>query len=158
MSHNNVAEFLIRSSADVDTFDYSGSYNSLLWAVEKGNSALFQMLFVNNVDLNALDKHSQTRVADFLMHKETSPKEGSDESGCQKVEGIIMEAPIHWAVSNKKNGLAKLLIARDKCGVDKYGKSALHYAVSEGYEDLATMLLDHSVDLILKEVRKMLLF
>ena len=40
--------------------------------MEKGNSALLQMLFVNNVDLNALDKHSQTRVADFLTHKETT--------------------------------------------------------------------------------------
>lgn len=149
--NTGTAKFLIAAGADTL---YSNSEESpLLYAVEKGDREIAEILISKGADikiklhccetlLHVAASKGDVKMADLLISK------GSDINA----KGAVDSTPLHYAVSNDRIEMVKYLLSKgaDINAREACSSTALHSAAINGYADMAELLISKGADVNLK--------
>ncbi|XP_015726116.1 serine/threonine-protein phosphatase 6 regulatory ankyrin repeat subunit B-like [Coturnix japonica] len=139
--HLNVMEYLISKGAKLDVMDQKGR-TPLHRAAEKGHGDAAKALLHRGAHMYSLDKEGKTplhlaaqnnhsHIVKMFLRKEARSNGNQHHF-------------LHMAALKDESSLAKMLL---KCGAsadgkDERGQTALSYAVSQGFENTAEVLLE----------------
>jgi hypothetical protein len=140
--HPEVVSVLLDNGAEVTHLNGS-NYAALHQAIQIGDVEIVKCFLEHNVDLKIKDKSGSTPLdwAVLCQHKEIA--ELLLAHGADVNEGDM--PPIHWAVEVKSKPMAELLIQHGANVnlADKWKRTPLSMAVTNGDDELATFLREH---------------
>ncbi|XP_063436095.1 poly [ADP-ribose] polymerase tankyrase-1-like [Mytilus trossulus] len=140
-----VADLLIRNSADVNAFDQNRA-TPLHQAAERGNVEVADLLIRNSADVNAFDQNGDTplhetatvEVADLLT------RNSADVNAIDNNRAT----PLHQAAKRVNVEVADLLIrnSADVNAFDQNGFTPLHSAANRGSVEVTDLLIRNKAD------------
>ena len=141
--HPETMALLIEHGADVDAIGHF-NWTALMVAASKGHGDGVRMLLRNGADPNVQDTYGWTPLmravygdkqdaVSALLEHERLNLEARDERGA---------TALHVAVERGRSSLVARLLAygADSASIDDAGRSLLHKASVQGYDDIASML------------------
>lgn len=166
-SDPTLQNFVTVGSAGSDSSNVSDQGESDDWvtplhlAAQRGHERIVEMLLKkSNVDPNLTDSHGRTPLFHAVIPNHVSVARLLVENGARmgKVDGDGRTV-LHWAIIYQREEMLRLLLRasleyeRDRFDInsaDYMGRTPLHYAIGQGFEDGVLLLLQYGANVTAK--------